>query len=160
MSQENVDAFKRTVESAHADPSGAARTGRVEQNLQIVRQFYEELSAQAWEASPDHFDPDFALDLTDAYPDLGVILGLEAAQTALRGYMQTFEEFRVELREVIHADETHVVTAARDGGRLKGSDAEVWNDFFHVWTFRDGRVTRRSSHGKRSQALKAAGLGE
>lgn len=44
---------------------------------------------------------------------------------------------------MIHADERLVVTAARDGGRLKGSDAEVWNDFFHVWTFRDGKVTKR-----------------
>ena len=66
----------------------------------------------------------------------------------------------VELMEVIHADERLVVTAARDGGRLKGSDAEVWNDFFHVWTFRDGKVTRHSSHSKRSQALEAAGLSE
>jgi ketosteroid isomerase-like protein len=61
---------------------------------------------------------------------------------------------------VIHADERLVVTAARDGGRLKGSDAEVWNDFFHVWTFRNGKVTRRSSHGMRSHALEAAGLSE
>jgi ketosteroid isomerase-like protein len=61
---------------------------------------------------------------------------------------------------VIHADERHVVTAVRDGGRLKGSDAEVWNDFFHIWTFRDGKITRRSSHSERSQALRTAGLRE
>jgi ketosteroid isomerase-like protein len=78
----------------------------------------------------------------------------------LRGYTEMFEDFRVELKEVIHADERLVVTAARDGGRLKGSEAEVWNDFFHVWTFRDGKVTRRSSHGTRSHALEAAGLSE
>jgi ketosteroid isomerase-like protein len=132
-----------------------------QENVEIVRRVYEELSAHhVWEASPDLFDPEFALDLTDAYPDLGVILGLEAAEAALRGYIGTFDDFRVELREVIHADERLVVTAARDGGRLKGSDAEVWNDFFHVWTFHNGKVTRRSSHGKRSQALEAAGLRE
>jgi ketosteroid isomerase-like protein len=130
----------------------------VEENLEIVRQFYEELSADVWEASPDLFDPEFALDLTDAYPDLGVTRGLAAAETVLRGYTEMFEDFHVELKEVIHADERLVVTAARDGGRLKGSDAEVWNDFFHVWTFRDGKVTGRSSHGTRSHALEAAGL--
>ena len=50
----------------------------------------------------------------------------------LRGYIETFKDFRADLTEVIHADERLVVTAARDGGRLKGSDAEVWNDFFHL----------------------------
>ena len=132
-----------------------------EENVAVVRRVYEELSdAHVWKASPDLFDPEFALDLTGAYPDFGVIRGVEAAETALRGYIETFEDFRVDLTEVIHADERLVVTAARDGGRLKGSDAEVWNDFFHVWTFRDGKIIHRSSHSKRSQALEAAGLSE
>jgi ketosteroid isomerase-like protein len=129
-----------------------------QQNVEIVRQIYEEVSAHAYEASPDLFDPEYEVDLTDAYPDLGVIESV--GETGLRGYFETFEDFRVELMEVIHADEKHVVTAVRDGGRLKGSDAEVWERFFHVWTFREGTVTRRSSHRERSRALKAAGLSE
>ena len=43
---------------------------------------------------------------------------------------------------------------------MKGSDAEVWNDLFHVWTFRDGRVLRISSHNDKRRALEAAGLSE
>jgi ketosteroid isomerase-like protein len=61
---------------------------------------------------------------------------------------------------VLHDDEVHVVTAVRDGGRMKGSDAEVWNDLFHVWTFRDRRVLRISSHTDKNRALEAAGLRE
>jgi ketosteroid isomerase-like protein len=64
------------------------------------------------------------------------------------------------LVDVIHTDEQRVVTAVRDGGRLKGSDSEVWNRFFHVWTFRDGRIVRRSSHIDENQAFQAAGLRE
>ena len=129
-----------------------------EKNVELVRRVYEEINAHHWEASPDLFDPEYAVDLTDAYPDVGVIPSV--GETVLREYFETFEDFCVELKEVIHADERHVVTAVRDGGRLKGSDAEVWNAFFHVWTFRDGKVTRRSSHREKSQALKAAGLSE
>jgi hypothetical protein len=47
-------------------------------------------------------------------------------------YWTMFENFHVEVEEVIHADERQVVTAVRDGGQMKGSDAEVWNRFFHV----------------------------
>jgi ketosteroid isomerase-like protein len=129
-----------------------------QENVEVVRRVYEEVSAHHWEASPDLFDPEYAVDLTDAYPDVGVIRS--EGETALREYFETFEDFRVELKEVIHADEKHVVTAVRDGGRLKGSDAEVWNQFFHVWTFRDGKITRRSSHSERRHALEAAGLSE
>jgi ketosteroid isomerase-like protein len=129
-----------------------------EENVEIVRQIYEQVSAHAYEASSGLFDPEYAVDLTDAYPDLGVVESV--GETGLREYFETFEDFRVELTEVIHADEKHVVTAVRDGGRLKGSDADVWERFFHVWTFRDGKVTRRSSHRERSQALEAAGLSE
>jgi ketosteroid isomerase-like protein len=131
-----------------------------QENVEVVRRIYHEVSAGEWKAPPELFDPDYAVDLTDAGPDLGVIPGVEATESALRGYTETFENFRIELLEVIHADDEHVVTAVRDGGMLKGSDSEVWNPFFHVWTFRDGRIRHRSSHRYREQALQAAGLSE
>jgi len=59
---------------------------------------------------------------------------------------------------VIHVEDRQVVVAVRDGGRLRQSDAEVWNRFFHVWTFRNGKIVRRSSHSDRDRALEAAGL--
>ena len=130
-----------------------------QENVEIVLRIYEEVSTNGRPPS-EVFDPDYAVDLTHAAPDLGVIHGVEASEAALAEYRETFDGFRIEVTEVIHADEDHVVTDVRDGGRLKGSDAEVWNRFFHVWTFRDGRVIGRSSHGERNRALDAAGLSE
>ena len=43
---------------------------------------------------------------------------------------------------------------------MKGSDAKVSNRFFHVFSFRDGKVARISAHRDRSRALEAAGLRE
>jgi ketosteroid isomerase-like protein len=129
------------------------------ENEAVVRRIYTEVNAHGRPPAL-FFDPEYAVDLTHAAPDLGIIHGVEASEAALAGYRETFDSFRIEVTEVIHADEKHVVTAVRDGGRLKGSDAEVWNRFFHVWTFRDGRIIGRSSHGERDQALEAAGLSE
>jgi ketosteroid isomerase-like protein len=98
------------------------------------------------------------MDPTDT--GIGIVRGIEAAEETLREYWETFENFQVELKEVIHADEGQVVTAVRDGGRLKGSDAEVWNRFFHVWTFEKGKIVRLSIHTERNRALEAAGLSE
>lgn len=110
------------------------------------------------EDPPRLFDPDYEFDARDVAPDIGIVRGPEATGEALREYWETFEDFHIELKEVLHADEEHVVTAVQDGGRMKGSDAEVWNHLFHVWTFRDGKVVRTSSHTDKNRALKAAGL--
>jgi ketosteroid isomerase-like protein len=131
-----------------------------QENVEIVRRVYAEVSANVWTAPDELFHADYEVDLTDAAPDVGVIPGAEASEDALRGYTETFDDFQVELIQVIHADDRCVVAEVRDGGRLKGSDSEIWNRFFHVWTFRDGRIIRRSSHTDKDRALKAAGFSE
>ena len=107
------------------------------------------------------FDWDLEVDMTDVSPDqVGVLRGLDAAQY-FREYWETFDDFHVEIEEVINAEEDQVVTAARDGGHVRGSDTEVWNRFFHVWTFGDGKIVRlfdthRPQAGPRSR--RAAGV--
>ena len=51
-----------------------------------------------------------------------------------------------------------MVNTIRDGGRIRGSGAEVSNRYFHVWTFGDDKVVRLSVHTMRKRALEAAGL--
>ncbi len=129
------------------------------ENVEIVRGFYERVNAGV-EDPPELFGPDYEFDATDVAPAMGIVQGREAVEQALHDYWDMFEGFQVELKEVLHADQEHVVTAVQDGGRMKGSDAQVWNRLFHVWTFRDGKVVRVSSHNERSRALEAAGLSE
>ena len=45
-------------------------------------------------------------------------------------------------------------------GRGKQSGAEVSMEFFQLWTFRDGKITRGQGFFDREEALKAAGLSE
>ena len=130
-----------------------------EENVEIVRRVYEEVSTRR-EIPLDLLHPDVEADPRDVVPDVGVVRGAKAFQEAFLSYFQTFEAFRIEIQQVIHADRERVVTIVRDGGRIKGSDAEVWNRFFHVWTFGDGKILRFSTHIDRSRALEAAGLSE
>ncbi len=130
-----------------------------QENVEIVRRAYEEVNANL-EASDELFDPDYEFDARDVAPDIGVVRGIDAAAEALREYWETFDNFHIELKAVLHADEEHVVTAVEDGGRMKGSDAEIWNRLFHAWTFRDGKIVRISSHTDKTRAFEAAGLRE
>jgi ketosteroid isomerase-like protein len=112
------------------------------------------------EVPPELFHPDYEFDNTELWPDIDGVLGFQAAQDTMRQYWETFDAYHVEIEEVIHADECLVVNVVRDGGRMRGADTEIRNRFFHVWSFRDGRITRLSVHTDRNRSLEAAGLSE
>ena len=131
-----------------------------QRNVEIVRRLYEGVPARL-ETPQELFEPDFELDQTDVPLDaIDIVRGLGAALESMREYWGTFEDFHIELKEVLHADEEHVVTAVRDGGQIRGSDAEVWNRFFHAWTFGDGKIVRLSIHTDKNRAFEAAGVSE
>ena len=128
-----------------------------ERNVELVRGMYANFAA-GLESLPSSFTADFELDARDVSPDGGVVRGMKAAESAMQSYWDTFDDFRVEVEEIIYSDDERVVCIVRDGGRIPGSDAEVSNLFFNVFTFRDGRITRLSFHIDRNRALAAAGL--
>jgi ketosteroid isomerase-like protein len=99
-------------------------------------------------------------DWGDASPDFGVLHGVVATQEALASHFETVHDFHVEPEEVLHAEARRVVTTVRDGGRLRASDVEVRNRFFHAWTSRNGKLIRLSSHLEKNKALAAVGLSE
>jgi ketosteroid isomerase-like protein len=124
-----------------------------EENVEIVTRIYAGLNEQR-ALPPELFASDCVTDWTDVAPDGDVLHGVAATQRALSQYFDTFDEFHV-TAEVLRAGRNTVLTAIRDGGLMKGSSAEIWNDYFHAWTIRDGRVVRLSSHLERQKALEA-----
>jgi ketosteroid isomerase-like protein len=130
-----------------------------QENVDIVRRVYDEISTQrTWPR--ELFAEDFEFDGTDIALDQGAVIGVAATERVMLPYVGTFDEYAIEIDEVIHADTRLVITAVRDGGRIKGGGATVSNRFFHVWTFRGGEVCRFSSHTDRNRALEAAGLAD
>jgi hypothetical protein len=87
-----------------------------QENVEIVRRAYERVNATL-ELSLELYDPDVEFDVGDVSVEFGVIRGLEPAQEALREYWQTFENFHVEVIEVLHADEDRVVTSRKTLGQ-------------------------------------------
>jgi ketosteroid isomerase-like protein len=128
------------------------------QNIEIVARIYEELNSRH-AFPPDLFAADCVTDWTDVAPGGQVLHGVDATQQELAVYFSTFDDFHVTAK-VLHADDCHVLTAIRDGGRMKDSTAEIWSDYFHAWTVRGGKVVRLSSHLERARAFEAVGLEE
>lgn len=87
-----------------------------QESVEIVRRAYEAVTARL-ELPQELFHSDWELDVTDVSPEAaGVLHGLEATEE-MRPYWETFDDFHVEIEEVIHADEEQVVDAVRDGGQ-------------------------------------------
>jgi ketosteroid isomerase-like protein len=138
-------------------PSRDTARAMSEENVEAVRRIFTTIN-DSLDLPRELHDPDYELDLDETGG--GVHRGIDAALEQMRPYWETFEDFHYEIEEVIHADEQRVIVAVRDGGRTRGSDAEVWTRFFDVFTFRNGKVLRTSAHLDRSRALEAAGLRE
>lgn len=128
------------------------------ETLELARRGYEEFNRTGVPPA-DLFHPDAEFDPSRTLPDVGVIRGADRFLGLIRDYSASFEDFRVDVEELIDAG-NHAVVVVRDGGRLKGGSSEIWNGFVHVWTFRDGKVVRWASYGDKAAALEAVGLRE
>jgi ketosteroid isomerase-like protein len=74
---------------------------------------------------------------------------------------EAFDDYRMLPEEFIDAGEDRVLVFSREGGRGKGSGAEVeTHPTAHLWTLRDGKAVRMQSYWERSEALEAAGVRE
>lgn len=86
-----------------------------------------------------------------------VYMGREAVIKASRHYWGTWDDYSVEIKELLEAGPS-VVLVLHERGRGKASGAPVDQEHPQLWTFREGRIIRWDSFQRRAQALEAAGL--
>jgi ketosteroid isomerase-like protein len=90
---------------------------------------------------------------------MGVQRGPEGLRRVLEAVPGEFDDFHVELHELIDAGD-RVFAAATARGRGKQSGVETSVDLWGVWTVREGRAVRWQGYTDRAAALEAAGLRE
>jgi ketosteroid isomerase-like protein len=92
--------------------------------------------------------------------DRGPLHGKDAMRAYLQDWIDTFDDFRLEIIELIEADETTVVAFLRFAGRAKLSGIETDQALGCVFSIDDGKIARGREYATRAQTLKAAGLSE
>jgi ketosteroid isomerase-like protein len=131
-----------------------------EENVEIVRRAYEALF--------DRRDRDEYASLL--HPEVELVRARDALeQTADQGvaglerwigeWEAVFHDFHVRA-EQFHALGDQVVVAGRARGTMRASDVELRERWAHVWTVKNGLVTRIQSYVNEKEALEAAGLSE
>ena len=129
-----------------------------QENVEIVLAAYDRVNA-GLDDPPELFDPDYEFDARDVAPAVGIVRGLEAVEEALREYWDTFEDFHIEFKEVLHADEEHVVADVKDGGRMNRARCRGPEPpRLPRLTSRNGQVLRISPTPNRNEPSKPPGL--
>lgn len=114
------------------------------------------------EAAFEWLDPEIEWRGPREFPDLAEPrYGHDGVREYLRILTEVLEDYRMSPEEFIDAGDDRVLVFSREGGRGRGSGAEVQtHPTAHLWTLRDGKAVRMQSYWERDDALRAAGLSD
>jgi uncharacterized protein len=128
-------------------------------NVEIVQQLVRSFNNGDIEAAMESLDPAIEWRGPEDVPEPGPYFGKDAVKDWMQGFLDAWETWRADPVEIIDRAES-VVVEFRQSGRAKGSGIEVSDHDFHLFTLRDGKITRWFIYGDRATALEAVGLSE
>jgi uncharacterized protein len=140
----------------HRSPRDTALA--VSENREIVRALLRAFDHADYEAALEALDPEAQWQVPPGIA-IGqeVYRGRDEVETGFAQWLGAWDAYRFEPEEMLdHGD--HVVVGGMQIARGRGSGVEVRLPTFHVFTLRDGKVTRHRSYRDRAEALEAAGV--
>ena len=128
------------------------------ENVDIVRLGYDEFLATG-ELVERITAPEFVWDMSTfhGWPERQTYEGPEGTREFLTEWVGAWEDWRLEVRELIDAGDD-VVAILHQSGRSKTTGLEVDMDFAQVWTIKDGKQTRMRMYADPDEALREVGL--
>jgi len=129
------------------------------QNVEIVRSMFEAFERQDEGALLALADPDVEIHPSWDSLSSGVRHGPDEFRKFWREWPSFWDAYSLEPREFVDAGE-HVVVILYERARSRPGSTEIEDEFAHVWTVRDGKVTRVAVYSHKSEAFRAAGMHE
>jgi ketosteroid isomerase-like protein/ribosomal protein S18 acetylase RimI-like enzyme len=155
----------RTVTTMWRDaegPAGSSEAAMSEKGSSVIERAYAAWSADGLDAFFEHWavNADWR-SIPGAADDRGPMHGRHAVHAYLDDWLETFDDFRVELVEVTDVGEDRVVAVLRYGGRAKRSGMEIPSSSeAAVFVVRRGQIVGGGEYATRADALKATELSE
>ena len=128
--------------------------------VDLVREGFESLQRGEMAVFDGMTTPDLVLVQPREVPDAKTYEGRDAIAEAMEDWPKQWEDFRMDLIEIIDAGDEVAVSVTRHRGRGRESGIEMDFEVFYVHGGRDGKLARMEMFFKREQALEAAGLPE
>jgi ketosteroid isomerase-like protein len=85
-------------------------------------------------------------------PEAGSHRGRDSFERFFRGWIESFDDFRVEPEQVVERG-GRLIAVVRQSGRGRASGADVEARLAHVWTVEDGKAVRWEAVADADEAL-------
>jgi uncharacterized protein len=121
-------------------------------NVNAVRAVYEQWARGNFRAGVELYDPEATLVQRPEFPEAGTYTGTAEIADYMRTFLEAWDRVTIAAEELIEAGD-RVIASVHQQGVGKGSGAEVDFRYFHVWTFRQGKVIRLEVVRNRDEAL-------
>jgi ketosteroid isomerase-like protein len=131
-----------------------------EEGVERARRGFEALQRGDLTWFEDMTTPDLVMVQPPEVPDAKIYEGPNAIVEAMEDWPTQWEDFRMDLIEIIDVSEDVVVSVTRHRGRGRESGIEMDFEVFYVQRGRDGKLARLEMFFSREQALDAVGLRE
>jgi uncharacterized protein len=130
-----------------------------QENVEVVRRVFAGWATGDFGAGLTDLDPDVVFVVRRPFPEPVETVGPSGIREYMRGFLDNWETYVVEARDLQAIGDT-VVADAVQRGEGKASRIEIEQPFFMLFTFRRGKIVRIESILNRDEALEAAGLSE
>ena len=129
-----------------------------QENVEVVRAFFEAWNAGNMDAVREIHDPDVILRTAEGWPEPGPFVGREAVMREAERYRDTWDADTFEpISDFIDAADRVVVRVIWHGA---GHGPESNMEFTNVCTVRKGRIRGHEFFWDHAEALEAVGLSE
>jgi ketosteroid isomerase-like protein len=111
------------------------------ENIEVVRRALEMFDREGVEAALQYFDTEVEWFGPPEWPEERLYKGHDGIRKLALLWTENFEEFRVDVEELIDAGD-EVVALGYNRGRIKGSAAPIEHQVAYIWTLRNGQGFR------------------
>lgn len=125
----------------------------MEADIDALMRGYDAINRGNLEVLHELLDPEIEWREPGPGPDAGSYRGRDSFERFLRGWIESFDEFRVEPEQVVDRG-GKLVAVVRQTGRGRSSGVTVEARIAHVWTVHDGRAVAWESVGDPEEALR------
>jgi ketosteroid isomerase-like protein len=131
-----------------------------EENVELVRLGWDAFGRGDVESMQRTCQPDVVIVQPRELPDSKSYEGLAGVAESIEDWPRQWEDFLLEVVEVIDASDTQLVSVTRQRGRGRESRIEMDFEIAFLHTIRDGKLSRLEMFLSREEALEAVGLTE
>jgi len=131
-----------------------------QENVELVKLGIEAFQQGNWDLVQENSDPDVVIVQPPEVPDAKTYRGPHAFANAAADWPSQWEDFKLELVELIDVDDERLIAVTRHHGRGAESGIEMDFTVVYIQTLRDGKLARVDMFFSRAQALEAVGLRE